>query len=177
MEFSYSISLRDAREAFWLNYWNLRTKVAAGIFGVALLADFILLGLGVVEGLRAGDGLLKSLNSDVNSTFLMLLAVLAFFFVWLFVVAPWMALRPLRKNPSLLVCRKASATAESFEVQAEAGSSRLGWSLYKYWREGKRVIILKTVTGQYQAINKAQLSDVERDELRGILGKALPLKE
>ncbi len=176
MEFSYSISIRDAREAFWLNYWNLRTKIAAGIFGVALLADLILLAMGVEERLRAGDELLKSLNSDVNGTFLMLLAVLTFFFVWLFVVAPWMALRPLRKNPSLLVCRKASATAESFEVQAEAGSSRLGWSLYKYWREGKRVIILKTVTGQYQAINKVELSAGECDDLRAILADALPLK-
>lgn len=177
MEFSYSLTLQDAREAFWLHYWNLRTKIVVSVFSLLLLADIAFITLGVASDVSAGKGIFQSLSSDATSTFLILLVVLLFFFGYLVLLMPWIALRPLRKNPALLVVRRASMTSESFDVQAEGGSSRLNWKLYKYWREGKNVIMLKVITGQYQTMPKRGLSEAQLMELRGILTAALTLKK
>jgi len=176
MEFSYDVSLKDAREAFWLHYWNLRTKIAMVAFLALAVADLAIMFAIVKSDMAAGKRALESFGSDPTSSFLILLAVLLFFFGYVFLLLPWIALRPIRKNPSLLAVRQASATSEYFDVQAEGGSSRLKWSVYKYWREGKNVIILKVVSGQYQAVSKRALADAQREELRAILTAALPKK-
>ena len=177
MEFSYSLTLQDAREAFWLHYWHTRSKIVVGLFSILLLADVVFISLGVMSDVSAGVGVFQSLTSDAMSTFLILLAVLLFFFGYLYFLVPWVALRPIRKNPALLAVRQASITSEHFDVQAEGGSSRLKWSMYKYWREGKNVIILKLIAGQYQAVPKRELSKAQYQTLRDTLAAALPQKK
>jgi len=177
MEFSYSLTMQDAREAFRLYYWRLRAKLAIGFMCLLLAADLAVMVLMVANNLGAGLGVLESVTAESMGTLWILFGIVLFFLVYALVLLPWIALKPIRKNPKLLAVRKASVTAEGLRVEAEFGSSQMNWAMYEFWREGKGVIILKMVSGQYGAISKSDLSEPQLKELRGILTAALPLKK
>src|ERR1035438_9832749 len=66
-----------------------------------------------------------------------------------------------------------SVTPESVATQNTAGtSSKTGWNIYNYWREGKDVILLVFHSGSYFLLSLRELPDAQRDELRGILTAA-----
>ena len=89
-----------------------------------------------------------------------------------------MQLRHLyRKDPLMQGQFTISISPESISIQKTAGSSsKTGWNIYDYWREGKNLIMLVFHTGPFFLISLADLSEVQRDELRGILKAALPKK-
>jgi YcxB-like protein len=177
MEFTYSLTLREAREAFGLYFWNLRRKIALGVLAFAVLTSIAGLFFVVVGDMSQGISLDRSLSSSAANTMLIVLAVLLFLLAYIFFLVPWIVLRPLRRNPALLSVRRATADAEAFAVEIEGGSSRMNWTLYKFWREGKNVIIVKLISGQYQMVSKRALSQGQLEELRGILTAALPKKK
>jgi hypothetical protein len=85
--------------------------------------------------------------------------------------------RLYRKDPSMQGQFTLNLTSAAVAFQNTAGiSSRVAWGLYDYWREGKDVLILSYKAGAYFIVNLANLSDPQRDELRGILTAALPKK-
>jgi hypothetical protein len=85
--------------------------------------------------------------------------------------------RVYRKDPSMQGQYTVSVTPESVATQNTAGtSSKTGWNIYNYWREGKDVILLVFHSGSYFLLSVRELPDAQRDELRGILTAALPKK-
>ena len=68
-------------------------------------------------------------------------------------------------------------TTDSIYTENTAGiSSKTGWNIYDSWREGKGLILLVFHSGAYFLISLAALSEVQQNELRGILSSALPKK-
>lgn len=60
-------------------------------------------------------------------------------------------------------------------LENTAGVSwRMTWNIFEFWREKKDVIILGLRAGTYIILGLTELSDAQRDELRGILAIALP---
>ena len=100
--------------------------------------------------------------------------------VWIFIMFKWMPMRlqrVYRKDPSMQGQYTVSVTPESVATQNTAGtSSKTGWNIYNYWREGKDVILLVFHSGSYFLLSLRELPDAQRDELRGILTAALPKK-
>jgi F0F1-type ATP synthase membrane subunit a len=100
--------------------------------------------------------------------------------VWIFIMFKWMPMRlqrVYRKDPSMQGQYTVSVTPESVATQNTAGtSSKTGWNIYNYWREGKDVILLVFHSGSYFLLSVRELPDAQRDELRGILTAALPKK-
>ena len=176
MQFSYSCTFAEAREAFWLFFWTPVRKITVGLLSLIMFGEITFAAILLREDLAAGLNLGQILRSDSAGMLGWLLGAPLFFVLYVFVFVPWRCLRPIRKNPSLLNTRQASVTSDQFEVQAEGGSSSLKWAMYKYWREGKNVIILKVISGQYQMISKTGLSEAQLDQLRNILIAALPRK-
>ncbi len=100
--------------------------------------------------------------------------------VWVFLIFKWMPMlqrRRYRKDPAMQGQFTVNITSESISTQNTAGtSSKTGWNIYDYWREGKDIILLVFHSGAYFLISLASLSEPQRDELRGLLATALPKK-
>ena len=62
-------------------------------------------------------------------------------------------------------------------MQNTAGiSSQSGWDLYEFWRDRKDIIVLVFRSGTYCILGLTGLSEVQRNELQGILSVALQKK-
>jgi hypothetical protein len=100
--------------------------------------------------------------------------------VWIFLmfIFPKIHLHRLyRKDPLMQGQFTVNITPESFSTQNTVGSStKSGWNIYDYWREGKDIILLVLHSGAYFLLSLANLSDAQRSELRGILTSTLPKK-
>ena len=175
MKFSYRVNERMYLEAFNLRFWKLRVKVIFGVLVVIALLEILILSLAILEGLSTGIGLLQTIQGDSQRSSLLLLILIFFVAGFVLLFPRWRVSRIYRRNPARDGIFTASATPEHLEVTLEAtGASCFKWSFYKYWKEGKNVIILATHSGQCQVLPKAGLSDAQQNELRGILAAALP---
>jgi hypothetical protein len=62
-------------------------------------------------------------------------------------------------------------------IQNTAGlNAEISWNFYEWWREDRGVIVLLMKSGAYFILGIGQLSEPQRQELRGILSSALPAK-
>jgi hypothetical protein len=106
------------------------------------------------------------------------LALIAAFWIILIFVWPRMRLRRIYRNsPALQGAVTVQATLDSFSAQTSTGSvSRTSWGDIKSWHEGNGLMLLIHPTKVYQVINVRDLSEPQRDELRGILTSVLPRK-
>jgi len=82
-----------------------------------------------------------------------------------------------REDPVMQGEFSVEITPQGIATRNTAGTSaKSGWNIYEYWREGKGLTVLVLRSGAYFTLNVAGLSDVQRQELRGILATALPKK-
>ncbi|WP_348263682.1 hypothetical protein P8935_03765 [Telmatobacter sp. DSM 110680] len=100
--------------------------------------------------------------------------------VWIFIIfysVPTRLRRIYRKDPFMQGQFTVNITPESISTQNTAGtSSQTGWNVYKDWREKNGVVVLVFQSGACFGMSLAGLSEPQREELRGILGVALPKK-
>jgi len=189
MEFTYKVS-----EAEFLSAWKLRERsFSSRLFrGVFLFVGFwvvVLVGLillwGVVQYTGASPMQHPSDHPAGISRFLGAMALnLGPFFVAFGILAfvairlgPQSSRRSYRNDPQMQGEFTVDLTPDSISIQNSVGtSSRSGWSLYKYWREGKDLLLLGLHSGELFVLSLAGLSEPQRDELRSILGAALPRK-
>jgi hypothetical protein len=83
-----------------------------------------------------------------------------------------------RSDPSCQCETTLTVTPEQVFFRCANGClTQSGWNIYKQWVESGNIILLITLAGVRKIVNIAGLSEVERDELRGILSAALPLKK
>ncbi len=105
------------------------------------------------------------------SPFLLLLVV------WVFMLrqlGPTTVCRMYRKDPTMQGEFTVNITAQSISIRNSVGTSNSsGWNVYDYWREGKGLIVLVFFSGAYSTLNLAGLSELQQNELRGILASAL----
>src|ERR1035437_2865713 len=169
MEFSYRISEKLYLEAFYLHFWRLWRKIAYSVIVLITLLELILLFVAIKDGLSAGEGIVSTLQSDgVNGNFF-LFCLLVILLGFVFLLPRWRIVRIYRKNPEREGMVLVKITSEQLDVAIEGtGNSCFKWPFYKYWREGKNVIVLTLYSGQYQLLPKIGLSEAQRDELRGI---------
>jgi len=104
--------------------------------------------------------------------FLLLIGIWILTLVWFI---PMRLRRIYRRDPFMQGEFTVDITPVSISIRNTAGTtSQTGWNVYERWREGKGLIVLTLHSGGCFAMNIASLSDVQRDELRGILSVALP---
>ncbi|HEY3706452.1 MAG TPA: YcxB family protein [Terracidiphilus sp.] len=100
--------------------------------------------------------------------------------IWIFMLfqmGPRRMRRQYLKDPAMQGTYTIDVTPEALAVENTAGvSSRMQWSLFDYWQEGKRVIVLVNKSGTYFIINAAGLAETQQGELRGLLLSVLPKK-
>jgi hypothetical protein len=84
-------------------------------------------------------------------------------------------LRFYRKDPSIQAETTVKITPESVSIQNTAGVFwKYGWNVCDLWREENNLVIFVFRSGTFCISNLTGLSDMQRDELRGILSMALP---
>ena len=82
-----------------------------------------------------------------------------------------------RKNTNLHRDISWNATAEGITVTSESGATSYEpWAVFKCWRETKRLFLLLFPSNVYYIIPKPSLGPTQQNELRSILGGALPRK-
>jgi hypothetical protein len=190
MEFSYKIS-----EAEFLSAWKLRNRssgsprLKTALFWVFLLLCLILLWSVVrVETpkfparerpaapapTRVGPprGGSKNLLGTITPSVLICVCL-----VLLAKLGPTSVLRLYRNDPAMRGQFTVNITPESISTQNTAGvSTKSGWNIYDSWCEGKGLIVLVYRSRMFFVLNLVGLSEMQRDELRGILAIALPQK-
>jgi len=197
MLFSYQVS-----EADYLRAWKMRMKIGSRgkivktiMFWVFILVCLMMLWAVVTRNSekRSEDVAPAVTQSDQPSeppaqsqpktTLSILQNVGPFVFIlglWaflLFKAVPMSVLRMYRKDPAMQGVFTIDVTPASLSIQNTAGiSSQAGWSLYDCWKEGKDVIVLLNKSGTYFVISLGQLSETQREELRGMLASVLPQK-
>jgi hypothetical protein len=177
MEFSYRLTEKMYLEAFSLHFWRLWRKIAFSFIAVIALLEFFFLSLAIRDGLSSGEGLFSTLESDGVTPHLFLFSLVVILSGVVLLMPRWRIIRIYRKNPERDGIILVTVTSEHLDVAIEGtGNSCFKWSFYKYWREGKNVIVLTLYSGQYQLLPKSGLSEAQQDELRGILTAALPKK-
>jgi len=97
--------------------------------------------------------------------------------VWVFLVnlGPKRLRRVYKKDPLMQGQFTVSLTSESISIQNTAGTSaQTGWNIYSSWREKNGIIVLILRSGPCFAMSLASLTEPQKNELRGVLSKALP---
>jgi hypothetical protein len=188
MEFSYRIS-----EAEYLSAWKLCYKTTTGIqivkavlFWLAIVVALTLVYLNV-HGIAQPHPTAQQIAVEKVKDSLMAREFLVFVSpsIFVFCIRIYMTIgfeqksmcSVYRKEPSLHGQITVNITPESISTENTVGiSTKTGWNIYDYWREGKGMILLVFHSRTYFLIGLAGLSDVQRDELRGILTAVLPKK-
>jgi hypothetical protein len=189
MEFSYRIT-----EADCLNAAKLKLK---GAFHLGRIGKNIMFWVVILVSLMVAISFVQTyrdqppISDEVavqtvapaqlfNATIMNVLPFVVFVSIILYVIfrgVPMQLRRQYRKNPAMHGQFTVNMTTESISIHNTAGtSSRTGWNIYDYWREGKGLILLVFHSGAFFSISLADLSEVQKDELRGILAAALPKK-
>ena len=193
MEFTFRVS-----EAEYLQAWGLRLKprgsptVKTVMFWIFILVCLLLLWRVVERSatIRSGSGTPattqhqvaphQSSGSTAQSVLLNVGPFIVLAGVWIFLLlrlGPGAVRRVYRKDPLMQGQYTVNITPESISTQNSAGTStKSTWNVFASWREGKDVIVLIYETGAYFILGLSSLSDVQRNELRGILTTALPGK-
>jgi hypothetical protein len=195
VEFSYKISEAEYIQAAALRMKTPRVKsFKAVMFWIFILVCLVLLWRVVEKNenhMRDQTSAAQSETADLGTsdarvvepskTRALLVNVGPFFVliaVWLFLLyrlMPKGLKRAYRSDPMMQGEFTVKITPDSFESANTSGSStRTAWNNYQYWREGKNVIILVNFAGTYFILGLANLAELQRTELRGILGAVLP---
>jgi hypothetical protein len=97
--------------------------------------------------------------------------------LWIIIVTGLVPMRlkhRYRKDPRMHAKFTVDITPNFIFTHNSAGTtSKSGWNVYDYWSEGKNVIVLMFFSGSYSILSLAGLSELQRGELRGILGASL----
>ena len=177
MEFTYKFTDKETREAFWLRYWNLPRKILFVLIGVTAVVCLIAMIVQVKNEFLLGYGLSDSLMSDAVFPMIVVLCVCLIITGLALILQPWMVVRRTRKDPIRQTSLHVNISPQGIQVRAgELGSSNFNWTVYKSWREGVNVLVLRGRSGLYQPLVVKGLSESEREELRGILASVLPKK-
>jgi hypothetical protein len=81
------------------------------------------------------------------------------------------------KNPSMQGDFTVDITADGVSSRNTAGTSSTSrWGLYEFWSEEKDLILLTLRNETFSILNIAALSTEQRNELRTMVGAALPQK-
>jgi hypothetical protein len=181
MEFSYTVSESD-----YLAAWKLRRAPGLSktlktvMFWVFILVCLMVL-WGFVTRTNATQPVVEPepANSDpVHALIVNVLPFVLILCIWVFMLiqlGPQTIRRLYRKDPLMKGVFTVKVTPESFAITNTAGfSSESRWSLYQSWREGKKVIALLMPTGGCSVLVLSDLSEPQRNELRGLLASALP---
>jgi len=137
---------------------------------------WLALGIAFLSGLNAPNGMevpghRSNPIEDVLSTGLWLLAGGASFIAFRAIRLRW----EYRNNPNLRAEICWTITAEGISVTSTMGdSSTEPWTVLKFWRESRQVLLLVYPSGIYHIIPKANLSAAQIEELRSLLTTALP---
>jgi hypothetical protein len=198
MEFSYRISKAD-----YLGAWKLRLEGRGGPHSARLIVFWMVILLCLValwtvvqrtspqtqtkvptptapasRSEPAGNATPAHSASPARSLLVNLAPFVVILSVWFFLLrrlGPTAVGSVYRKDPQMQGEFTAEVTPQGISVTNTAGaSSRNGWSIYDYWREGKGLIVLVMRSGALTILNIAGLCDIERNELRGILASVLP---
>ena len=104
-----------------------------------------------------------------------LMALFLFGFLWIYL--PNRIRRQYRKDPSQQGEMFVQLSSEGVSEKSLIGSSiNRSWNVCSYWRESKRVIVLKTQSGIFYIFPKTCLNAEQLNELRTTLAAHLPKK-
>jgi hypothetical protein len=125
------------------------------------------------------DFSIKERQSNMRTSLLINVGPFALLLIVWFLLLRQLGPKALRRmygrDPTMQGEFTVNVSAQSIAIRNTAGSSfTSGWNVYEYWREGKNLIVLALCSGAYTTLNISGLSDVQRNELRGILSGALP---
>ena len=186
MEFSYRISEAEYLRAARLKSKRTSSYIKAILFWLVIIA-FLVLVLTAIQHFTQLSGVTRQpavqpvgahrTTSQYFMDFSPLLVIVA---VWILMskVQP-MILRPrYRKDPSVQGQFTVNITPESISIENTAGTSyQSKWNAYRAWHEADGVIVV-VARPRFKArsipIGLADLSEAQRDELRGILTASLP---
>jgi len=100
------------------------------------------------------------------------------FWIFMFFFLPGIRLRrTYRREPAFQSDIAVSITNAGISIRQLTGSSQLDWNTFKFWKEGKGLIMLMYHSPIYAIVKIEDLHESEREELRGILAAALPQKK
>jgi|GEM_PF-1956386 len=190
MKFSYRIDAAQYAQA-----WTLRRKAGkqqklakAAIFWVFILVCLVLL-WGVIQH-NAGSAPSVPVPDDADhvtadhpftSLIQNVFPLCIFLGIWIFIL--FGSRRQLRKlyysDPAMQGIFTVEITPETFHTENTAGASgQTGWNIYDGWCEDAKnhLIVLIMKSQAYFVVSTVDLSEAERDELRGVLQRALPRK-
>lgn len=193
MEFSYKISESEFRRAWRLERRaSSRSSLKTAAFWILIMFGLLLLYRKMQPGrslpvISAGQTILQTATVETVSHISSGTATLQRAGPFLVIAGIWillvgglvpMRLRHLyRKDPRMQGQFTVNITPDSICTENSAGTvSRCSWNVYNYWCEGKDVIVLMFHSGSYSILSLAGLSELQRGELRGILGAALRKK-
>lgn len=101
--------------------------------------------------------------------------------IWVFLIFYWTPLRVRRRYRKDTNCHgqvTIALDAHSVDIRSSVGISfQSGWNAFTDWSEKQNIVLFRQPSGTFHIVNIAELSEVERDELRGILSAALPRKK
>jgi hypothetical protein len=188
MEFSYRISEAEYKQAFRL---RLKAGGRAQTLKTVMFWVFVLVCLmllwAVVERSSNQQSTTEeqtvTTHAEPPSANNILLNVGPFVLIagaWVFILfrlGPLQLRRMYRRDPAMQGEFTVTITPESISTRNTCGTfSQTGWNIYEYWREGKGLIVLVMISRAYFALSLANLTDPQREELRGILAQVLPKK-
>ena len=192
MEFSFKVTESEFREAWRIERKaSSRSSLKTAVFWISIMLGLLLLyrvmqpkplpaGNANLNAVAAQAALLEHASESSAKPGALEKAgpflVLAGLWVLIVTVLVPMRLKFLyRKDPRMQGQFMVKVTADGISTDNSAGTSaKTGWNVYDYWSEGKSVIVLMFHSGSYAILSLAGLSPLQRGELRGILGSALP---
>jgi len=132
-------------------------------------------------------GVTFTIKPGQNNTWLVLLInigpAVAIIAAWIFILrrmGPWVPTNPdrvYRNDPVMQGEFTVNIAPVGISIRNTAGtSSQSGWNVYEYWREGKDLIVLKSLSPGQLMINVAGLTEIQRQEIRSTLASVLPKK-
>jgi hypothetical protein len=185
MEFSYGIS-----EAEFLRAVKLRRKTRRSIlikiiaFWIFVLVSLILLWIVVQHNsqqpaieapqqrISSGD-MAREVLTNAWPFLLMISVLVSLQYGYL----PNRLRRMYRGDPSLQAKITVNILSDSISTENTAGvSSKTGWNIYDFWREGNGLIILVFRAGTFSILNLVDQPAARQEELRSILSSVLRKK-
>lgn len=184
MEFSYKVS-----EADYLAAWKLlekkvaRTRELRKIAILVVINICLLIAWFVVSHRPLPVSELESPSSHASSSSLLTSMLVVIGLVTLGNVLYRVKNRSTilrkmyQKNPSMQRVFTVDITTDGVSSRNTAGTSSASrWELYEFWSEEKDLMLLTLRNETFSIVNLAGLSTERRNELRTIVGAALPQK-
>ena len=190
MEFSYKVSETEFREAWRVERKaSSRSSLKTGIFWISIMLGLLLLhrvmqpshdqpGIANLHA-EAPVSTVGPVNQVTSAPTIIERAgpLLVLAGLWIIIVTGLVPMRLkylYRKDPRMHAKFTVDITPNFIFTHNSAGTtSKTGWNIYDYWCEGKNVIVLMFFSGSYSILSLAGLSELQRGELRSILGASL----